>query len=532
MIHKNRNARSCGDIMVPMRHYAVRQTIVLAVLGLTLGGCAAGSKLLGIDLGGADQTATPAPAMEAAAAPPATPIDVAALDPLNQPPPPQNAAAADPLLVPAPGAGARQAASQRVPLGSLGASPPGPPVALTAPPAAQAAPKMPALASTPAPAPAPTPAATPASAPAAVPPPAVAVAAQAPMLKEPVAPRTAPLPPAFAPPVIEMPPRPDSGIAPTGPPETVVISSASVRPALAREFLPASVIGAGGLTRPAGPGEISLTAGEKNVVRRFEALRRLREGDLITQEEYGRRRAANIGALLPYTHQPPGFGMDRAVPNAEVVVARLAALRRSFEMRAITAQQHALERTMILNALLPEIPDERMERRPPPADLLAAAAMVGHLEVLRMESLISAPEFEAEKAAIEQVMSTGFLPSEAPASKSGAAKGGTKVASNSPAMPAAAAASALDTPITGPVLHLASFRSEASAMNGWNTALAANRGVLGGVKPIVRKVDLGAEKGIFYRLMTGPFASLSAAEAACIQLKQNNQFCRASADGS
>jgi hypothetical protein len=32
--------------------------------------------------------------------------------------------------------------------------------------------------------------------------------------------------------------------------------------------------------------------------------------------------------------------------------------------------------------------------------------------------------------------------------------------------------------------------------------------------------------------MTGPFKSLSDAEAVCIQLKQNNQFCRASADGS
>ena len=31
--------------------------------------------------------------------------------------------------------------------------------------------------------------------------------------------------------------------------------------------------------------------------------------------------------------------------------------------------------------------------------------------------------------------------------------------------------------------------------------------------------------------MAGSYPSMSAAEAACIQLKQNNQFCRASADG-
>ena len=237
--------------------------------------------------------------------------------------------------------------------------------------------------------------------------------------------------------------------------------------------------------------------------------------------------------LFPMFLTDISLGMERAVPSAEVIVARLAALRRSFEIRAITAQQHALERTMILNALLPEIPDERMDRRPPPPDFVAGAAMVGHLEALRVEGLISTPEFEAEKNAIEQVLRTGLLPSEAPASKGNTGRGGTnKVALTKPTMPAAAPASAMATPITGPVLHLASFRSETSAMKGWDSALTVNRAVLGSLKPIVRKVDLGAEKGIFYRLMTGPFASISAAEAACIQLKQNNQFCRASADGS
>ena len=86
--------------------------------------------------------------------------------------------------------------------------------------------------------------------------------------------------------------------------------------------------------------------------------------------------------------------------------------------------------------------------------------------------------------------------------------------------------------ITGPVLHLASFRSEASAKQGWQDAQSHNKAALGSLKPVIRKIDLGAERGIFYRLMTGPFNSLSDAEAVCIQLKQNNQFCRASADGN
>jgi hypothetical protein len=47
----------------------------------------------------------------------------------------------------------------------------------------------------------------------------------------------------------------------------------------------------------------------------------------------------------------------------------------------------------------------------------------------------------------------------------------------------------------------------------------------------VRRVDLG-EKGIFYRLMAGSYASLADAEAACVKLKGINLFCRASQDGS
>jgi hypothetical protein len=225
------------------------------------------------------------------------------------------------------------------------------------------------------------------------------------------------------------------------------------------------------------------------------------------------------------------------VPSADAIMARLQALRRSFEMRAITATQHALERTMILNALLPENPDERTDRRPPPEDVIEGAAMVGRLEVMRNRNLITAPELDAEKNAIEHVLRTGLLPSQDTASNgkkaagkiaaAGAAKAGTAGAAG-----ANAEAAATEAEITGPVLHLASFRSEESAKRAWAEANANNKATLASLKPIIKRVDLGPDKGIFYRLMTGPFKSLADAESVCIQLKQNNQFCRASADGS
>ena len=90
----------------------------------------------------------------------------------------------------------------------------------------------------------------------------------------------------------------------------------------------------------------------------------------------------------------------------------------------------------------------------------------------------------------------------------------------------------MTTEITGPVLHIASFRSEASAKQGWQQVLENNKVILASLKPIIRRVDLGEGRGIFYRLMTGSFPSMAEAEATCVRLKQNNQFCRASADGT
>lgn len=62
--------------------------------------------------------------------------------------------------------------------------------------------------------------------------------------------------------------------------------------------------------------------------------------------------------------------------------------------------------------------------------------------------------------------------------------------------------------------------------------LASNKATIGNLKPIIRRIDLGEGRGIFYRLMTGSFTSMADAEAACVKLKQNNQFCRTSADGT
>lgn len=478
-------------------------------------------------------------------------INIAALDPLDAPPPapdtPSNPVPSDSmLLVPA-----QTSASQRVPLGTLNASSDPkpaarPPTALTRESAAVAP-------ST--------------SSPVFVPPPS----APAPVVPPPAAAAMPPTPspaPITAPPPITTPPQPPNSFsltiqpgagthetprgvpatsqeprivaqAPSAAPsqvfeeETTIISSTTAPPAIqSREFVPAPVTPTPAAPPPPALGEMPITQAERNIARRFETLARLRDQGLITQEEFTRRRAANLGALLPYSQNPPSVGLDRSVPSAEAIVARLGALRRSFEMRAITAQQHALERTMIMNALLPENPEQRTVRRPPPEDVIQGAAMVGRLEALREDGVITEAELDAERRMIDTVLRTGLFPMKGSDDTANVAQAKTAAKPTAPAATAPAVENPMTTPITGPVLHIASFRSEASARQGWQEVLERNKAIIGTLKPIIRRIDLGEGKGVFYRLMTGSFTSMSDAEALCVKLKQNNQFCRASADGS
>jgi len=326
--------------------------------------------------------------------------------------------------------------------------------------------------------------------------------------------------------------------------ETVVISSATPVPIeKSREFIPA-LLSVSARTSEA-PSATALgavinqpmTAAEKNVAQRFEVLKRLLDEGLITPEEYTRHRNANLGALLPFTHDPGAFGLERPSADADAIVARLEALRRALEMRAISADQHASERAMILSALLPTMPDERAEGPLPPENVIEGAARVAHLQTYKNHGLITADEFDGERKAIDQYLRTGsFGPTAAAVASTNAAKSekdSKKAAADSVKADEAAASKTSDVgEITGPVLHLASFRTKDAAERGWQEALAQNKSILGNYHEIIRKIDLGEGKGIFFRLMAGPFASIADAEGTCIKLKANSQFCRASADGS
>lgn len=73
-------------------------------------------------------------------------------------------------------------------------------------------------------------------------------------------------------------------------------------------------------------------------------------------------------------------------------------------------------------------------------------------------------------------------------------------------------------------VHLASYRQEMEAREGWRKLQRDNPDQLGLLEPRIDKVEL-PEKGVFLRLIGGGFSSNDRAQALCEQLKDKGLFC-------
>lgn len=253
---------------------------------------------------------------------------------------------------------------------------------------------------------------------------------------------------------------------------------------------------------------------DSNMMSRFATLNALKEQGLITEPEYNQRRQTNIGALLPLTSPPPAAGLDRPVPSTEQISGRLRAIGRALEMRAISVSQHAAERAMILDAMMPSAPVVVANPGIPPTGLMEAADAVRRLEQLQNSGFISADEYGRERQAIELSMRP-TAPAAAPVSAVSNASG---QANAKPAM--------LDTQMRGPqpAIHLASYRSVQQAERGWAQIRRAQQNIIGELLHQVTKVTLPG-KGTYYRLKAGPVESVGVARDLCGQLKRRRQFC-------
>jgi hypothetical protein len=257
--------------------------------------------------------------------------------------------------------------------------------------------------------------------------------------------------------------------------------------------------------------------GDANVISRFATIRALRDQSLLTKREFFSRRKANIGALLPLTSPPPSAGLDRPVPSTEQITGRIKAIGRALEMRAMSVTQHAAERNMILDALLPSAPVVVDNPKAPPRGIMEAADSVRRLERLRDAGYIASEEYNKEHRAIEMLMQPKqpelTRRTAQPAPMVARAKPGHKYSSGS-----------------NSAIHLASFRTRKSAIRGWAQIKRAHAKLVGGLDHFISKVNLG-RKGMYYRLKVGPFDSAKSANSVCRKLKQRRQFCEVTVMG-
>ncbi len=126
------------------------------------------------------------------------------------------------------------------------------------------------------------------------------------------------------------------------------------------------------------------------------------------------------------------------------------------------------------------------------------------------------------------------VPSNAPLSLSPDAPAPARVAPARTVTPAVRTAAVAPTQLTpaaaargtggGYAVQISSQRSEAEAQAAFRSQQSKYPGQLGGKQPLINKVDLGA-KGIYYRVMVGPFASGGEASQLCSSLKAAGGQC-------
>ena len=79
-----------------------------------------------------------------------------------------------------------------------------------------------------------------------------------------------------------------------------------------------------------------------------------------------------------------------------------------------------------------------------------------------------------------------------------------------------------DTPYR---VRLAAFRTVARTNEGWAILSGAHPDLLGDLQLRVERIDLGAEKGVFFRLEVGPLGGAGAARALCAKLELRDVDC-------
>jgi hypothetical protein len=139
------------------------------------------------------------------------------------------------------------------------------------------------------------------------------------------------------------------------------------------------------------------------------------------------------------------------------------------------------------------------------------------------------PPAAVATAAVPPPASVAEKPAAAPAPASAAAKPEPQGGASSTRAPAAAPKppSPRVTPVStggGARIQLGSVRSEELARREWERIKRKNPDLLGGLSAVPVRADLG-DRGVYYRIQTGPVGDPAKAERICAELKQRDLGC-------
>ena len=164
--------------------------------------------------------------------------------------------------------------------------------------------------------------------------------------------------------------------------------------------------------------------------------------------------------------------------------------------------------------------DYKAQAATAPAPAPAAAPMPGNDMAARIAKL------EAQVAQLERMNGGGTMAA-APASGQPRATAPRPAAAAPAAAPAADAKQQMASAAGGRFgAHLGSYRTVNEAKHGWETLAKANPDVLGPIGYQTAEFDPGDGRGVFIRLLAGPFEDRGKANDLCKTLTAKRVFCR------
>jgi hypothetical protein len=218
---------------------------------------------------------------------------------------------------------------------------------------------------------------------------------------------------------------------------------------------------------------------------RMTILDELQAQGLVTEDEVAARRG---GAWMLSQTMPS--------PKPSDVIDRMIYLESEQKRGLIAAPDYAKQRTDVLDALAPI---RAMPKLPEPAETRPEPEPIAQSETSPIAAAPAPPPSISEAAPSDRAP---IAPLDTPSEIMTEASDGDSVR-----------------------IHVASFRSEQAAEAGWRALKGRHLDLLGGLRPTFTRIDLGPDRGVFYRLIAGPLRTTEAAENLCDKLRSRKLFC-------